>query len=477
MRLSIGTNFDDRLPEILKDTNVEVFYGKLSSDIIGGGRPTFALPKIDKHRVEEHISTVHRYGFKFNYLLNATCLDNLETTKEFNRQLEEMLEWLGCMKVDYITLTVPMLIERVKSVLPDVKISLSTFANVNSISQVRYFEELGVDEITLPESKNRDFRFLEQLRKSTKCGFQLIATNDCMFECPLRHHHANFQSHASQSQHITDGFALDYCMLRCTHWKLKHPEELVKSPWIRPEDLKIYEDLGFDKVKLTERMKKTEKIAETAMAYLKGSYDGNLLRLLNSRLSEEDFEIPDFAKNMKSEFVQPEKMSKVYRLIFSLKAEIDNKELNGFIEGFRLKNCSMTCCDTCGYCHAWATKVVKMDVGTDRKVEEFERLFNELGTGEFFDMNSRGAIVWNDESQMILSKFIELKPEFIRITAEKEIKNKAEEIAMGRGAYEVLPEDVAKANIACTPEEFRVFALSDLKALGFDPGSMEVIKP
>lgn len=40
MKLSVGTNFDDRLPILLKDSHVDVFYGKLSSDLVGGGRPT-----------------------------------------------------------------------------------------------------------------------------------------------------------------------------------------------------------------------------------------------------------------------------------------------------------------------------------------------------------------------------------------------------------------------------------------------------
>ena len=468
----MGTNFDDRLPEILKGTDVEVFYGKMSSDIVGGGRPTFALPKVDKSRVENHVRAVHNCGFKFNYLLNATCLDNLETSREFNRQLDEMLEWLGSMQVDYVTVTVPMLIGRVKSVLPKVKVSLSTFANVNSIRQVKYFEELGVDEITLPESKNRDFRFLEQVRKNASCDFQLIATNDCLFECPLRSHHANFQSHASQSQHVSGGFALDYCMLKCTYWKIKYPVELIKSPWIRPEDVSIYEELGFDKIKLTERMKKTDKIAEAAQAYSKRSYDGNLLKLLNSRLSEEDFEIPDFSKNINAQFVRPDRMSKIYKLLFSLKAVIDNKELDGFVEGLRSKNCDQAACDTCGYCNAWSEKVVRLDESSSKKLEEFEKVFNELGTGEFFDMKNNDAIRWNEESQEILRKFIELKPEFIRATAENEIKNKAEELAVSRGSAEVQPEDVAKANVLCTPEEFRAFALSDLRTLGFDPLSI-----
>lgn len=474
MRLSVGTNFDDRLPELLKGTQVEVFYGKMSADLVGGGRPTFALPQVDQQRVEEHVKAIHKHGFKFNYLLNATCLDNLETTREFNKQLHEMLDWLGELKVDYITVTIPMLIDVVRSALPNVKISLSTFANVNSIRQAKYFEDRGGAEITLPESRNRDFAFLKALRKNTSCDYQLIATNDCMFDCPLRHHHANFQSHASQSQHVSQGFALDYCMLRCTQHKMMHPEELIKSPWIRPEDVKVYTDLGYEKIKLTERMKKTEKIAETAKAYSQGSYDGNLLKLLNSRLSEEDFEIPDFSKNNNEKFVSPGKMSQVYRLIFSLHANIDNKRLDGFLQGFKNNNCGLLNCEQCGYCKSWADKTVEMDKNNLEVLKNFEEIFYELGTGGFFKMDRDQItnIVWEKEATSTFNQFMERKPEFIRAMAEVEIRKKAEAIAQEKGNAEVSSEDVAKANLACTPEEFRGFAISDLKALGFDPAKL-----
>lgn len=360
MKLSVGTNFDDRLPILLKDSHVDVFYGKLSSDLVGGGRPTFALPTIDRVRVEEHVKLLHAYGFKFNYLLNATCLDNLETTKDFHYRLRELLEWIGTLQPEYVTVSLPMLIDMVRTALPDVKISLSTFANVNTLRQAQYFEEKGVSEITLPESRNRDFAFLESLRKNTRCDYQLIATNDCMLDCPMRQNHANFQSHASQCNHVTDGFALDYYMLRCTERKLQHPEELLKSQWIRPEDMYVYEELGYHKFKLTERMKTTEKIAATAQSYSERKYEGNLLSLLNSRMAEADFEMPNFSKNIKEDFAPSDKMRQVYRLLFSFQASIDNESLEGFLEGFRSKRCDRMDCDKCGYCAEWASRTVSM---------------------------------------------------------------------------------------------------------------------
>lgn len=474
MRLSVGTNFDNRLPELLKGTAVDVFYGKLSSDLVGGGRPTFALPAVDRAQVEEHVRLVHEHGFRFNYLLNATCLDNLETTRTFQYHLRELLEWVATLKPDYVTVAIPALIDVVREELPNARISLSTFCNVNSIRQAQYFEERGVSEITLPESRNRDFAFLEQLRKHTDLSYQLIATNDCLLDCSLRMNHANFQSHASQSEHVTQGFALDACMLRCTEHKLRHPEELLKAPWIRPEDTAFYESLGYTRFKLTERMKRTEKIAEVAQAYSDRRYDGNLLRLLNSRLSEEDFEMPDFAKNLNGEMADPGKMGQVFRLLFSFKGTLDNRLLDGFLEGFKTRSCASLDCRECGYCRDWAEQTLKTEHDAEAVAKQFDQLFAELASGAFFRQEDEPqAPVWSEEGEALLAAVAGRKPDFIRSMARGEIRKKAEELAAERRSRQVEPGDVARANLLCTPPDFRVFAVNDLKFLGVDPALWE----
>lgn len=290
----------------------------------------------------------------------------------------------------------------------------------------------------------------------------------------MRQNHANFQSHASQCNHVTDGFALDYYMLRCTERKLQHPEELLKSQWIRPEDMYIYEELGYHKFKLTERMKTTEKIAATAQSYSERKYEGNLLSLLNSRMAEADFEMPNFSKNIKEDFAPSDKMRQVYRLLFSFQASIDNKSMEGFLEGFRSKRCDRMDCDKCGYCAEWASRTVSMAKPGDEALKEFEQLFAALASGSFFGSAAGAKAVWSAEGESLLGAVIGRKPEFIRDMAGPEIRKKAEELAAARGSAQVLRQDVAKANVLCTPADFRMFALSDLRALGFDTAELDL---
>jgi hypothetical protein len=79
---------------------------------------------------------------------------------------------------------------------------------------------------------------------------------------------------------------------------------------------------------------------------------------------------------------------------------------------------------------------------------------------------------WLTETSEVLEKLIGMKPEMFRGMAEQEIKKKAEEFASSEGNTYVMPHHVAKANIECTPADFKHFARSDVKSLGFDPAAL-----
>jgi hypothetical protein len=48
--------------------------------------------------------------------------------------------------------------------------------------------------------------------------------------------------------------------------------------------------------------------------------------------------------------------------------QIDNRALDGFIEHFKTHNCYHAVCEECGYCAAWAKKVVHVDEEKRRAV-------------------------------------------------------------------------------------------------------------
>ena len=56
----------------------------------------------------------------------------------------------------------------------------------------------------------------------------------------------------------------------------------LRANWIRPEDLHLYEELGYHNFKIVERNTPTQILLERVKAYAERRYDGNLLDLVQN---------------------------------------------------------------------------------------------------------------------------------------------------------------------------------------------------
>ncbi len=363
MRYSIATNWDLGLLDQLKGTPVESLYGQMWGDPLGGGRMALFIPKVSKEEVALFIAETRKKGLGFNYLINGTCLDNLEFTKKTYGKILEHLEWIASTGADMVTVTLPFLLEMVKREFPHLKVAVSSFARVQNVHLARAWKEMGADKIILPESIGRDFRSLRLIREAVDCELELIANHCCLFQCFLDLHHRNMVSHGSQADHPCGGFAPDYCKLACQRWKLLRPMELIKSTWIRPEDVCHYEEIGIDCLKLVERFRGTESLLQIVHAYEKKSYDGNLVELLTLP-QQGAFLPPNLEIINRTDLIEPEKMEAVMAALrepFSNKVHIDNRKLDGFLDYFKKADCFRADCDRCGYCERVANQAIFLD--------------------------------------------------------------------------------------------------------------------
>ena len=118
MYLSIPTNWQDDLLERINLSTTQEIYGKLERDIIGGGRSSLLLAPISKSCLAGAVSSYHKRGFKFNYLLNASCSNNIEWTSGGQRKIRKFLDWLARIGVDSVTVSIPYLLEMIKKCYP-----------------------------------------------------------------------------------------------------------------------------------------------------------------------------------------------------------------------------------------------------------------------------------------------------------------------------------------------------------------------
>ena len=255
-------------------------FGCLPQTPVGSGRPRLVLPKVDADGARAHIEAARAKGIGFNYVLNAPCMGNMEYDKAAHGALLEHLAWIDGLGVDAVTVTIPYLLRLIKKQFPRLKVKVSVIAHVNTVAMARQLEDLGADEINLDYMLNRDFRRLHAIRKAVSCELSLLVNDLCLYQCPYRQYHYNITGHSTQKEHPLQGAYFDFCMISCTIEKLTHPEQLIRARWIRPEDLQRYEEIGFQRFKVSGRNMSSAWITRAVRAYADRSYPGNLGELL-----------------------------------------------------------------------------------------------------------------------------------------------------------------------------------------------------
>ncbi|MFH1619964.1 MAG: U32 family peptidase [bacterium] len=345
MKLCVPTSWDNRLivklDELNKETkNIHELYGTMRTSVLGGGRPAARLPQITFSQAKEHIELAHSCGFSFNYLLNAPCHGGREFEVKFRQKMHEYLEQVRELNADTITVSNPYLLELIKKEYPSFKIIVGSFAEVDSLNTAVYYDRMGVECIILACDTNRKFEELKKIRRNVGCGLEVMINDGSLFDCPRRRYCSRLAGHVTQEGENGElPLYVSYTLLKCSLKRLA-PDELMKSIWIRPEDIGVYEDIGIEYFKIAGRSFSTEWILRCAGAYSKRSYNGNLLELM------ELHNVPILAPYTGD------------RTTVSSLFHIDNRALDGFIDFFKEYGCDGDC-RACRYCTDFAKTAVK----------------------------------------------------------------------------------------------------------------------
>jgi collagenase-like PrtC family protease len=374
MKLSVAANWDMELLEGLAEIPaVTSIYAKLPFDIIGGGRAGTVVPLVDWDAAVAYIAAAHARQLSFCYLINAPCLGNLEHTSEGKKQIFRFIDQLVEIGVDSVAIANLAVVALVRRNFPDLAVRGSVLSWPTNLSRLRFQEALGVDPLIIPYSEfNRDFNMLTRIRAGLSCNMQLFVNVACIYNCHYLAEHAGSVGHASQSagNGRAPSFFLDFYLWQCTRRRLLHPELLLMSRWIRPEDLHVYEAMGFEEFKIIDRSRSTPWLLRATRAYADRRYDGNLLDILSLEMLGDpagfhrDIEVQvrermrHYGKEERQVMLR---MLKLRRRLLAFDLSIDNALLTEFLDGFYTIRCAETSCDDCRYCHRHAERVVRFD--------------------------------------------------------------------------------------------------------------------
>ncbi len=375
MRVSAPCTWEDALLEGIGQANrdgaehpITELYGSLSSSIIGSGHSAASIRGrcLKRRDVEQFVRKVHASGLRFNYTVNSSCFGNLESDRNGQKRIRAELEWLLSFS-DAVTVTVPFLMEMIREMAGGrVEIVASVIAGIDTVQKINHFRTLGVDRVVLDMSLNRDLARLKEIRKHTAVELEMLANDSCLFECPFRSYHYNMGSHASRRGSL---FYLDYCVYKCTLLRMEHPEEILKSRWVRPEDLVRYGGV-VDVLKVAGREKSSDWVVNAAGAYSRGVCEGNVLDLLT--------------------IVSPDS-HELGRLFFgkSPSFTIQREALDTYMDAFLVRGRTCLDCASCQFCRNFAARHLTHDEEERRvyaaRLRRFgQKLFSlREGTGVF----------------------------------------------------------------------------------------------
>lgn len=366
----VGTNFDLALLDKIVELNakypqslINEVYGSTRDMAFVAARPDFRLPDVDRTQLETYVKRCNELGICFNYTFNTINPGSKrELTGGRKQQIQDYVKYLESIGVYRITIANPIICEIVREV-SDIEIEISTITAVESVTQIKYlYDQYKIKKICCHISKNRSFKFLKQAAKYCNENgiiFEILANEFCSnagkgytTTCVYRSSCYIFHSTDETKE---DALGLrGYPMQHCIKARDTDPFNWLRTRFVRPQDMKYYNDIGITQFKVSGRTGSTEYIVKVLEAYASGVFEGNLLELWKPL-----------------ETIYTEQSELEFEQTVNIKTEL----LDGFLEKRWVKQPEFDCAnhicgDTCKYCERfYRRQMSKHDINDSMMIE------------------------------------------------------------------------------------------------------------
>jgi hypothetical protein len=141
--------------------------------------------------------------------------------------------------------------------------------------------------------------------------------------------------------------------------KRRDPLNLIRSDFIRPEDLDRYRELGVSSFKIVDRACSTEALVERVRAYHSRHWEGDLLQLIGPRGSpprRRRLPVMDSLRHLGVRRALGLLRSARQFMKLEVPWSVDNRALHDLILP---GGCHATGCEDCGHCAGVAERAVR----------------------------------------------------------------------------------------------------------------------
>ena len=265
------------------------------------GRPKLGFEEEDdpeelEAALKRDLERLKSAGIALDLLLNANCYGEFAMSRKLEARIVEIIGTLdawGC-RPDICTTASPFVAHVVKDGFHDIEVRASVNMRLTTIQAFRHLAPL-FDSYYAGRDIQRNLSTIERFSGWCRANGKrlcILANSGCIRNCPWQTFHDNLIAHSDAAMKVDN--VRGWCPHLC--WTLYRGRsnlvEVLKSTWIRPEDIHRYDGL-VDVVKLATRQHANPDMVMGA--YERGSFAGNLLDLLEPGFSPAFF--PDFIDN------------------------------------------------------------------------------------------------------------------------------------------------------------------------------------
>jgi collagenase-like PrtC family protease len=289
--------------QMFSDRAIAEVYGQISEESnFGSGRAGQNIPQVSRKDFEAYLEELHKLtNVSFNYTFNASCLGNLEFTKEGIGQIKEFFIYLHKLGIDKITVASPAVIEIIKGLPYHFELKASAICQIGNPNKALEYKNMGVNRIVLDEDIHRQFDIIKNIQSAFEGPLELIVNSLCRKNCVYKNFHYNQQAHDYKLETVTSSYFDQRCMIK----RLMDKSDVLKINWIRPEDLHYYYEIGIQNFKIQGRQAiKKGNIYETVLSYMNEEYEGNLFDLLECFMKDINHGVNLENKSLKN-FIEP----------------------------------------------------------------------------------------------------------------------------------------------------------------------------
>jgi len=240
------------------------------------------------------LQTVRRNGIMLDLLINATCYGEKAYSSEWRHTIEDAIQYLDDhgVKPEIVTTMSPYVAQIIKMKYPEIDIRASVNQKLGSTLAMEYVSGL-YDSFYMSRDLQRDIPTMQKFSQWCKDRGKklcMLVNSGCVRNCPYQVFHETLLAHGfwrigNEAMRLQSNVTLCFKL----YSDPKNYEEILRSTWIRPEDLHYYAPYA-DVFKLSTRERDLNKEI-ILRAYTTGQHNGDLLDLLdpNFRLKFKEY--------------------------------------------------------------------------------------------------------------------------------------------------------------------------------------------